>query len=137
MKQKSRMINKGFTLIELLIVIVILGLLGSLVAPDLFKNLDKSKQGAAKAQMQLLETSLDTYYLDVGEYPQNLRELRQSDKRGWAGPYLKKELPVDPWGNDYVLQVPGENGAYYTLMSLGRDNQPGGEGLDEDLISGQ
>lgn len=137
MKQRISGLSKGFTLIELLIVIVILGLLGSLVAPDLFRNLDKSKQGAAKAQMQLLETSLDTYYLDVGEYPSNLSELRQSDKRGWSGPYLKKEPPLDPWGNDYVLQVPGENGAYYSLKSLGRDNQPGGEGLDEDLVSGQ
>ena len=137
MKQNTIHSKKGFTLIELLIVIVILGLLGSLVAPDLFKNLDKGKQGTAKAQMQLLETSLDTYYLDVGEYPNNLSELRQSEKKGWAGPYLKKDLPVDPWGNNYVLQVPGENGEYYTLKSLGRDNQPGGEGIDEDLISGQ
>jgi general secretion pathway protein G len=137
MKRRIPALQRGFTLIELLIVIVILGLLGSLVAPDLFRNLDKSKQGAAKAQMQLLETSLDTYYLDVGEYPNNLSELRQSDKKGWSGPYLKKELPLDPWGNDYILQVPGDDGGYYTLKSLGRDNQPGGEGLDEDLTSDQ
>jgi general secretion pathway protein G len=137
MKQKKAALSKGFTLIELLIVIVILGLLGSLVAPNLIGNLNKSKQGTAKAQMQLLETSLDTYYLDVGEYPTNLSELSQSNKKGWAGPYLKKGIPLDPWGNDYILRVPGENGNYYTLMSLGQDNQPGGEGLDEDLTSDQ
>ncbi len=127
----------GFTLVELLIVIVIIGLLGSLVAPQMFGNIGKSKVSVAKAQMQMFETSLDTYFLDVGNYPKNLQELRSSNAKGWAGPYLKKELPLDPWGNPYQLQVPGANGEPYLIVSLGKDNQVGGEGEDADIVVGQ
>lgn len=123
----------GFTLVELLIVIVIIGLLGSLVAPQMFSKIGSSKQKTALAQMQMFETSLDTYFLDVGEYPEDLSELRQSGKSGWDGPYLKKEVPQDPWGNPYVLNVPGDAGQAYSLISYGKDAQPGGTGEDEDI----
>lgn len=126
-------VNRGFTLVELLIVIVIIGLLGSLVAPQMFSKIGSSKQKTALAQMQMFETSLDTYFLDVGEYPDDLAELRQSDKNGWDGPYLKKEIPQDPWGNPYILKVPGEAGQVYSLVSYGKDAQPGGTGENEDI----
>ncbi|XOV79225.1 MAG: type II secretion system major pseudopilin GspG [Aestuariibacter sp.] len=126
--------TNGFTLVELLIVIVIIGLLGSLVAPDMFRNLGKSKQSTAKAQMQMFETSLDTYFLDVGAYPSSLNELRSSNVQGWDGPYLKKDVPLDPWGNEYLISVPGENGQPYTLRSLGKDGQNGGTGENEDIV---
>lgn len=127
-------VHSGFTLVELLIVIVIIGLLGSLVAPEMFSKIGSSKQSTAKAQMQMFETSLDTFYLDVGDYPANLEELRSSTKAGWDGPYIRKEIPMDPWGNAYRLQVPGESGSPYVLMSYGKDGREGGEDENQDII---
>lgn len=127
-------VNSGFTLVELLIVIVIIGLLGSLVAPEMFSKIGSSKQSTAKAQMQMFETSLDTYYLDVGDYPSNLEELRSSNKPGWDGPYIRKEIPLDPWGNQYQLQVPGGDGSPYALKSLGKDGREGGDGENQDIV---
>lgn len=132
MKQKQQ--NKGFTLIELLIVIVILGLLASLVAPTMFSKVTSSQRNTASAQMQMLQTSLDTYRLDMGDYPSSLQELRQSDKQGWDGPYLPKAVPVDPWGNPYIYRVPGENGMAFYLASSAKDGQPGGEGDNADIV---
>jgi general secretion pathway protein G len=123
----------GFTLIELLIVIVILGLLLSLVAPAMFSKVSSSQRKTALAQMQMLSTALDTYRLDLGEYPTALDELRHSDKKGWDGPYLPRDVPLDPWGNPYVYKVPGDDGKPYSIMSYGKDGQPGGEGDAEDI----
>ena len=110
----------GFTLIELLIVIVILGLLVSLVAPQMFSKVASSQRKAAKIQMHYIATALDTYRLDLGDYPPSLAELRQSTRPGWEGPYLPHELPADPWGHPYVYAVPGENGAPYSLRTRRR-----------------
>jgi general secretion pathway protein G len=126
--------KKGFTLIELLIVIVIMGLLMSLVAPAMFSKVGSSKQKTAEAQMQMMSTALDTYRLDIGAYPANLTELRQSTASNWDGPYLPREIPKDPWNNDYVYSVPGKDNNPYTLMSYGSDGQPGGTGEAEDVI---
>jgi len=125
---------RGFTLIELLIVIVILGLLLSLVAPAMFSKVGSSQRKTAKAQMQMLATALDTYRLDIGGYPESLEELRKSTKAGWDGPYLPRELPPDPWGNPYVYKSPGEGGVPYDLLSYGKDGKPGGTGDDEDIV---
>lgn len=124
----------GFTLIELLIVIVILGLLASLVAPSMFSKVDSSKIKTAQTQMKMLETSLDTYRLDMGQHPSTLDELIKSDKKGWDGPYLPKAVPLDPWGNPYVYTVPGENGQPYKLMSYGKDGRSGGEDDNADIV---
>ena len=131
---KSNHKTKGFTLIELLIVIVILGLLMSLVAPKMFSKVGSSKQKTAKAQMQMLQTSLDTYRLDVGDYPTSLNELRQSNTPNWDGPYIPKSVPNDPWGTAYVYQSPGPNGEDFLLMSYGKDGQPAGKDESEDLV---
>lgn len=124
---------RGFTLIELLIVMVILGLLASLVAPTMFSKVDSSKRNTAVAQMQMLTTSLDAFRLDVGRYPDTLDELLRSDKRGWDGPYLPRDLPLDPWGNPYIYRIPGQQGAY-DLLSFGGDGREGGEGDNADII---
>lgn len=129
-------VQSAFTLVELLIVIVIIGLLGSLVAPEMFSKIGSSKQKTAKAQMQMLETSLDTYFLDVGEYPKNLSELKESNKPGWDGPYIRKDIPLDPWGNEYVLEASESNGIGYVLRSLGKDGKLGGDGENEDIQVG-
>jgi len=126
--------NKGFTMIELLIVIVILGLLASLVAPKFFAQLGTAERGIASAQMNSFETALDTYRLDMGAYPTNLEALRKSDKPRWDGPYLPKAIPLDPWGNAYVYVVPGEEGNPYKIMSYAADGKAGGLDNNEDIV---
>ena len=129
-----RLRGRGFTLIELLIVIVILGLLLSLVAPAMFSKVGSSQRKAAMAQMQMLSTALDTYRLDVGTYPQALAELRAGKAPGWDGPYLPREVPNDPWGNPYVYQLGGEEGKPYSLKTFGKDGRQGGDGDNEDIV---
>jgi general secretion pathway protein G len=129
----------GFSLIELLIVMVILGLLAGLVAPKMFGKTEKAKQKAAQAQIAYFESALDTYRLDVGKFPsveQGLRALRVNpdESEKWEGPYLPKEIPLDPWGNPYVYKYPGEHG-YYDLISYGADGLPGGEGENTDIVN--
>ncbi len=130
--------SRGFTLIELLIVMIILGLLASLVAPKLFQKVGTSKQKAAKAQIALFETALDAFRLDIGRYPtteEGLQALRKNPGlEKWAGPYLPTDIPKDPWGRDYVYKCPGDHGEY-DLYSLGADGKEGGEGENADIVS--
>lgn len=131
--------EKGFTLIEVLIVMVILGLLAALVGPRMFGKVGKSKQKAAKAQIALFETTLDTYRLDMGRYPteeEGLQALREKpdDAENWDGPYIAKEVPLDPWGTPYVYTSPGEHGDY-DITSLGADKEPEGEGENLDIVN--
>ena len=123
----------GFSLIELLIVMVIMGLLAALVGPRMFGKVGKSKQNAARSQMALLETALDTYRLDVGKYPSDLQALRTSDGEKWDGPYLSKSVPKDPWGHPYVYRRT-DNGEV-EIISLGANGSEGGEGEDKDISS--
>lgn len=127
----------GFTLLELLVVVVIIGLLAGLVAPRYFDSVSKSKSKIAKAQIESLDKALDQYRLDVGSYPtaeQGLAALntQPSGVAKWQGPYLKKALPADPWGNDYayVLQ-PGA--LAIDIISYGADGKPGGTGEAQDV----
>ena len=126
--------QSGFTMIELLIVIVILGLLMSLVAPAMFSKVDSTKIKTAKAQMQMIHTALDTYRLDMGGYPAKLSDLIVSDKSGWDGPYMPKKVPSDPWGNAYKYQSPGAGGEPFELLSFGKDGLPDGEGDAADVM---
>lgn len=126
--------NKGFTLIEMLIVIVIIGLLLSLVAPNLMDGADKAKRQVASAQLKNIETALETFYLDVGQYPESLSELMQSTKTGWSGPYMKKAVPNDPWGKPFVYRSPGDDGKPYYLASYAQDGQQGGDGEAKDIV---
>lgn len=129
----------GFTLLELLVVIVIIGLLAGLVAPRYFDQVGKSNTKVAKAQVESLEKSLDQYRLDLGKYPtteQGLAALfaKPANAEKWQGPYLKKAVPPDPWGNAYQYKSPGEHGEY-DLYSLGSDGQVGGTGEAADVTS--
>jgi general secretion pathway protein G len=131
--------ERGFTLIELLVVVIILGLLAALVGPRFFGRVGQSKQAAARVQIELLGTALDQYKLDTGRYPSTQEGLQSlqvnpGNVNGWEGPYLKKEVPRDPWGNPYQYRSPGEHGEY-DLASLGADNAPGGEGEANDVTS--
>jgi general secretion pathway protein G len=122
----------GFTLIELLIVMVILGLLASLVAPQLFEKVGSSKVQVARTQIDMLSTAVDSYMLDVGRPPESLGAMIVSDGPGWNGPYLRDDLPKDPWGNPFILKTENVRGLY-EINSLGADGQEGGEGDDADL----
>jgi general secretion pathway protein G len=129
----------GFTLLELLVVIVIIGLLAGLVAPRYFDQVSKSNAKIARAQIDSLEKALDQYRLDVGSYPsteQGLGALNTKPQNidKWAGPYLKKAVPPDPWGARYLYKAPGDHGDY-DLSSLGSDGQAGGAGEAGDVNS--
>ncbi len=126
--------NKGFSLMELMIVLIILGLLGSLVAPKLFSKVSSSKKKTAVAQMQMFETAIDTYRLDIGSVPSSLEDLRSSSNPNWDGPYLPKAIPLDPWGKAYIYTVPGDNRAPYGMKSLGLDGEEGGKDESADVI---
>jgi general secretion pathway protein G len=133
--------SRGFTLLELLVVMVILGLLVGYVAPKYFAQVGKSETKTAKAQIESLEKALDIYRLDTGHYPPTEAGLKALNTRPdnepkWNGPYLKKDLPMDPWGRPYVYKLPGEHGDF-DLFSLGKDGQPGGQADNADVTNWQ
>lgn len=129
----------GFTLLELLVVIVIIGLLAGYVGPKYFSQLGKSEVTAARAQIEAFEKALDTFRLDVGRYPlaeEGLSSLlaQPSAATKWNGPYLKREIPKDPWGNAYIYRSPGSEGEY-EIISYGKDGQSGGTGDNADITN--
>lgn len=135
----SKKAAAGFTLLELLVVMVIIGMLAGFVAPRLFAQIGKSEVKTARAQIDALEKALDQYRLDVGHYPsteQGLAALNESPagETKWAGPYLKKAVPLDPWSHAYVYKFPGDHGEL-DLLSYGKDGRPGGSGEAEDLVN--
>ena len=130
---------RGFTLLELLVVMVIIGLLAGFVGPKYFAQIGKSEIKLAHAQIDALDKSLDQFRLDTGHYPSMTDGLaalvtRPPSEAKWDGPYLKKEVPQDPWGKPYVYRMPGEHGEY-DLISYGKDGQPGGEGEAADITN--
>ena len=140
----SRHTERGFTLIELLVVITVIAILAGLVGPMVFRNVGDAKVSAARAQIELFGLALDQYRLDNDFYPgttQGLAALRERPSgepqaRNWRGPYVRKAIPLDPWGRPYAYKSPGNvNAESYDLLSLGRDGQPGGSGEDADVTS--
>ena len=136
--------NHGFTLIELMVVIVILGILVSFIAPRLMGRPDEAKQVKARVQIESLETAIKLYKLDSGIYPateQGLQALVEQPQTGtlpkkWRkGGYLEKgRVPKDPWGNEFVYLSPGVHGDY-DIISYGADGVPGGEEFNKDINS--
>ena len=140
---RRRSIN-GFTLIEILVVIVVIAVLATLVAPNVFQHVGTAKDATARSQIEMLGAALDAYRLDNNAYPtsnQGLAALWREPQvdpspRNWRGPYLRKNVPLDPWMNPYEYRSPGpESGTGYDLVSYGADGQPGGEGEEADIKS--
>ncbi|QNT25966.1 type II secretion system major pseudopilin GspG [Ralstonia solanacearum] len=131
---------RGFTLLELLVVVAIIGLLAAYVGPRYFAQLGKSEVGVTKAQIQAFEKAIDQYRLDTGHFPtteQGLKALMSAPtgEARWGGPYLKKDVPLDPWGHAYEYRQPGANNRDYDIVSYGHDGAPGGEGENADLTN--
>lgn len=126
---KIRRGERGFTMMELLVVLVIIGLLAAFVGPILYERISPAKQTAARSQIEGFTTALDIYLVDMGQYPttdQGLEALRRNPGGpGWNGPYLRKEIPLDPWGNPYVYRAPGRSGGF-EIVSYGSDGLEGG-----------
>jgi general secretion pathway protein G len=140
--QRRRGRLRGWTFIETLIVIGIILILTSAVGFMAFKYLDQAKQATAKSQIETLALAMNAYYFDtkkVATPEQGLSVLwtKPAGVDGWNGPYVAKAIPKDPWGNDYLLKVPGPNGLPFEIVSLGADNAPGGSGQDADISSAQ
>ena len=139
--KNKRIKQAGFTLLELLVVMVIIGLLASYVGPKYFAQIGKSEVKTAKAQIDSLGKALDQYRLDTGHYPSTENGLAAlntapANEAKWQGPYLKKNVPNDPWDHPYQYKSPGEHGDY-DLTSLGNDGAAGGAGEAADINSWQ
>lgn len=131
--------QQGFTLLELLVVMVIIGLLAGYVAPRYFSQVGKSEVKAARAQIDAFEKALEAYRLDTGRYPTSEAGLdalmkAPAGEAKWQGPYLKKAVPLDPWGKSYNYTHPGQHGEY-DIMSYGRDGKPGGDVENADVVN--
>jgi general secretion pathway protein G len=128
---------RGFTLMELLVVLAILGLLMSLVGPRVLSQLGGAKTKTAAIQIKDLEQSLEMYKLDVGRFPTTEEGLvalvvKPGSVSGWNGPYLKSDVPLDPWNREYNYKYPGEHGEL-DIFSYGQNGAPGGDGEDADV----
>ncbi len=135
-----RYLQQGFTLVELLLVLVILGVLAGIVLPKFSGRTEQARVTAAQSQISTFGTALDAFEVDNGYYPKGksgLQDLVQQprDALNWKGPYLKGEVPLDPWGNPYIYECPGRhNASGYDLMSVGPD---GREGSEDDITNWQ
>lgn len=132
-------VQTGFTLMELLLVLVIVGLLAAVVGPTMYQRIKPAKATAVREQIENFGTALDVFLMDMGRYPtmqEGLKVLRvkPDGSEKWNGPYLKKEIPNDPWGNSYVYRAPGRNGGY-EIVSYSEDGREGGEGDNADINS--
>ncbi|MFA6568567.1 MAG: type II secretion system major pseudopilin GspG [Victivallales bacterium] len=122
-----------FTLMEMAVVVAIIALTATIVTPVYFNHVKKARVSTAKTQIALLEQAIMDFRLDVGSLPNSLDDLvRNSGNEKWNGPYLKRSVPKDPWGGNYVYTVPGTHGEF-DLISYGSDKQSGGTGEAADL----
>lgn len=138
-----RSISAGFTLLEMLVVMVLIGLLAGLVGPRLFGKVDTSKVQSTLVQIKMLENTISIMALDINSPPPAgaglgwlvQRPDSEPARTLWKGPYIDGALPKDGWGNAFAYQVPGLNGREFSILSLGSDGQPGGEGTAADIAS--
>ncbi len=138
--RRNRRSRLGVTLIEMLVVVTIIALFAAVVGPRFLGRTDQARVTACKVQMDAFMTALGAYKLDTGLFPtteQGLNALRVPPPNlpQWRGPYLPKDVPMDPWQRPYLYKFPGEHGDEPDMVSLGADGQPGGEGINADILS--
>jgi general secretion pathway protein G len=137
--------RRGFTMVEAIVVIVIIGVIAAMIAPRLIGRIGQSKQAVAKANAEALATAMRSYIYDMGATPESgasldvlWRRPSSAEEGKWKGPYVDNEDSLkDPWGNLYVLVIPGQFNADFDIVSYGADGQPGGEGDNADIVSGK
>ena len=139
MRRKNRR-QAGVTLIEMMVVVTIIALFAALVLPKMIGQADKGRKTAARAQINAYLTALGSYKLDTGVYPtteQGLEALRVKPEgiNNWQGPYTDKDISNDPWGHAYLYKFPGDHGDDPDIISYGGDGQPGGDGINADIVS--
>jgi len=133
--------RRGFTLIEIIVVVMIITVLATLIAPKLLGRVGSAKQAAARVGAATIATSLKLYTLDMGlsapsdDFELELLLLSADDGGGPSGPYLERaDNLIDPWGNPYEFELPpGTINASFDIISWGEDGEPGGEGVNEDI----
>lgn len=136
-------IRRGFTLIELVVVILILAILAALIVPRVVGRTSDAKRAKAATDISTLRSFVQQFRVDCDRYPDTLQDLRvrpADGADGWRGPYSDKDIPTDPWGNEYDYEV-SQDGNDYTIKSYGADGAPGGDGdnadIGEDITSNQ
>jgi general secretion pathway protein G len=139
-KNKRNRRIAGVTLIEMLVVVTIIALFLGVVGVKMFRHTDNARITATRAQIKMFMMGLETYKMETGVFPtteQGLAALRLQPEgvNNWHGPYLEQDVPVDPWGRAYVYKYPGDHGDSPEIMSYGADGQPGGEGINADIVS--
>ncbi len=142
MKKKTKR-DDGFTFFETLICLAIILILTAVVGVSTVKYLDQARTAAAKSDIENFKKALETYYTECGMYPSKAQGLNALWEKPvlypvpslWNGPYLDTEIPLDPWGNEYVYNVPGKNNLPFEIISYGADGMEGGEGTAADIIS--
>lgn len=132
--------DAGWTIVETMIVITIAMILTAMVGITAIKQVGKAKAVKAQTEIENLSLALTSYYLDCGSYPEETEGLEALYKQPaandlWDGPYINRAVGKDPWGNDYLYQVPGPEGHDYSITSYGSDGMEGGEGEAADLVS--
>jgi general secretion pathway protein G len=134
--------SAAFTLIEMLVVVLILAILAALIVPRVVNRTGDAKRAKAASDIATMSSLLQQYRLDNDNFPAtedglNALRVAPSDAANWKGPYTTKEIPADPWGNEYVYESPGPDGQDFIIESYGADGAPGGEGDAADINSEQ
>jgi len=135
--------DEGFTFIETIVTVSIIVILSAVVGFSALKYVERARNASCRNQMEVFRLSLQSYYLDCGQYPTEAHGLSALWEKPiiapipdrWDGPYTDRKIPKDPWGNDYVYRNPGENGLPFSIMSYGADGRSGGDGLNADIHS--
>lgn len=136
----NRRRNYAFTLIEMLVVVLILAILAALIVPRVVNRTSDAKRAKAASDIATLSSLLQSYRIDNDSFPStedglNALRVQPSNANNWKGPYTTKEIPADPWGNEYVYESPGPDGEDYLIQSYGADGAPGGDSDASDINS--